>query len=156
MALDRVQARRRLDNRFRQLRPLLDDPRPHRGWIRAIRDALGMSTTELAARMGVIQQNISDLERSELHDTIKLETLRRTADALNCDLLYVLVPRSSLDDAVRAQARRRAAALLGPVAHHGRLEDQTINDDDTNTQLDDLANRFIDRRGLWTEPRPSP
>ena len=106
--------------------------------------------------MGVIQQNISDLERSELHDTIKLETLRRTADALNCDLLYVLVPRSSLDDAVRAQARRRAAALLGPVAHHGRLEDQTINDDDTNTQLDDLANRFIDRRGLWTEPRPSP
>ena len=112
------------------------------------------STTKLAARIGVVQQNISDLERSERHDTIKLETLRRTADALDCDLVYAFVPRTSLDEAVTAQARRKAAALLEPVAHHSRLEDQSISDDDTNAQLDELAERFIDHRGLWTEPGP--
>ncbi len=105
--------------------------------------------------MGVSQQTIPDLERSELHDTIKLETLRRAADALDCDLVYFLLPRASLDDAVKAQARRKATRLLGQVAHHSRLEDQAVSADDAAAQLDELAARFIDRRGLWSEPDSS-
>lgn len=157
MAMARLgtQARSRLDARLQRLRPLSDESRPHKGWIRAIRDALGMSTTELAARIGVSQQTITDLERSELHDTIKLETLRRAADALECDLVYFLIPRIGLDEAVKAQARRKAARHLESVAHHSRLEDQAVTDDDTATQLDELAARLIDHRGLWSEPEPS-
>ena len=151
MTRDNPQARRRLDARFQRLRPLADEPRPHKGWIRAIRDALGMSSTELAARIGVIQQAVPDLERSELHDTIKLETLRRAANALDCDLLYFLVPRTSLDEAVKRQARHKAARHLDPLAHHSRLEDQAVTSDDAAAQLDELAVRFIDRRGLWSE-----
>jgi len=154
VATTNAHARRRLDARLQLLRPLVDEPRPHKGWIRAIRDALGMSSTELAARMGVSQQAIPDLERSEVRDTIKVDTLRRAADALDCDLVCLLVPRTSLDHAVKAQARRRAASHLGPVAHHSRLEDQQVTDDDTNAQLDELAVRFIDRRGLWADPDP--
>ncbi|MGB5730812.1 MAG: helix-turn-helix domain-containing protein, partial [Acidimicrobiia bacterium] len=82
MVRDNVQARRRLDARFLRLRPLADEPRPHKGWIRAIRDALGMSSTELAARIGVSQQRVPQMERSELQDTITLGTLRRVAEAL--------------------------------------------------------------------------
>jgi predicted DNA-binding mobile mystery protein A len=110
-----------------------------------------MSSTELAARLGVSQQTVPDLERSEMHDTIKLETLRRAADALNCDLVYVLLPRRPLSDIVRDQARRKAARHLDRIAQHSRLEDQTVNEPDTAVQLDELANRYIDRRGLWTE-----
>ena len=150
-----AQARRRLDKHLDRLRPIAHEPRPHRGWIRAIRDALGMSTGELAGRMGVVQQTISDLERSELHETIKLDTLRRAADALDCDLVYVLIPRASLESAVRAQARRKSAALLSGVAHHARLEDQSVDDEDTNAQIDDLEMTFVDRRGLWSEPERS-
>lgn len=151
MTKNGAQARRQLDARLQRLRPLADAARPHKGWVRAIRDALGMSSTELAARMGISQQTVPNLERSELHDTIKLETLRRAADALDCDLAYVLVPRTSLDDAVRAQARRKAARHLEPVAHHSRLEDQSVDDDDAAAELDELAARFIDRRGLWSD-----
>src|SRR5580658_7650966 len=107
-----VQARSRLDPRLQRLRPLAGEARPHRGWIRAIRDALGMSSAELATRLGVSQQAVADLERSEAQDTIKLETLRRAADALDCDLAYVLVPRIPLEDEVRAQARRKAQARV--------------------------------------------
>ena len=111
-----------------------------------------MSSTELASRMGVSQQAIPDLERSEQRDTIKLETLQRAAAALGCDVVYLLVPRDSLEETVRAQARRKAAQHLGRVAHHSRLEDQTVDYLGSVSQLDDLAARFVDRRGLWTEP----
>lgn len=145
-------ARSRLDTRLSPYRGLAAEPRPHLGWIRAIRDALGMSGTELARRMGVSQQTIPDLEHSEQRDTIKLETLRRAAAALGCDVVYLLVPRGSIEDAVRAQARRQASRHLGRVAHHSRLEDQTVDYLGSMSQLDDLAARFVDRRGLWTEP----
>lgn len=156
MAKDNTQARRRLDARFQRLRPLADEPRPHRGWIRAIRDALGMSSTELAARIGVSQQRVSEMERSELQETITLETLQRVADALESDLVYVLQPRTSLDKAVKEQARKKAAQHLAPLAHHSRLEDQALTPDDEEAQLDELASQFVDRRGLWSvtdEPR---
>ena len=152
MVKDNVQARRRLDERFRRLRPLADEPRPHRGWIRAIRDALGMSSTELAARIGVSQQRVSQMEHSELQETITLETLRRAANALDCDLVYVLEPRTSLEEAVREQANKKAVRHLAPHAHHSRLEDQALSNDDEAAQLEEFASRFIDRKGLWSEP----
>jgi predicted DNA-binding mobile mystery protein A len=151
MVKNNVQARQRLDQRFRRLRPLADEPRPHKGWIRAIRDALGMSTTELAARIGVSQQRVSQIEQGELQETITLETLRRAANALDCDLAYVLEPRTSLDEAVRKQAHKKATRHLAPLAHHSRLENQALTDDDEAAQLEEFASRFIDRKGLWTE-----
>jgi len=110
-----------------------------------------MSTTELAARMGTSQSRISALEHGEVQGTVKLETLRRAAEALDCDLVYALVPRTSLAEAVRTQARRKAAAHLQQVQHHMRLEDQAVSDGDDADELDDFASRIIDRRGLWTE-----
>jgi predicted DNA-binding mobile mystery protein A len=152
MSIDRKLARRRLDERFAQLRALTGAPRPHRGWIRAVRDALGMSANEMAQRLGVIQQNVVQLERSEANDRIQLRTLRQAANALDCDLVYVLLPRTTLEDAVKAQARRKAREILDPVAHHSRLEDQSLSTDEMQAQLDELAEKFVDRRGLWLEP----
>ncbi len=102
-------------------------------------------------RMGVRQQTIHELERSEKRLTIQLNTLARAAAAMECDLVYALVPRTSLEESVRSRARRKAANHLGPIAHHSRLEDQAISDEDTEALLDDLAERFIDRRGLWSD-----
>ena len=97
------------------------------------------------------QQRVSQMEHSEVQDTITLETLRRAANALDCDLVYVLEPRTSLDEAVREQAHKKAARHLAPLAHHSRLEDQSLSDDDQAAQLEEFASRFIDRRGLWSD-----
>ena len=78
----RARARRQLDQRLRYLQPLLDQRRPHRSWVRAIRDALGMSTTLLAARFRVSHSTVVGIEQSEMADTVKLETFRRVAAAL--------------------------------------------------------------------------
>ena len=148
---DRLAIRRRLDRRCAPLRDLAARLTPHRGWIRATRDALGMSGSELAMRMGVRQQTIHDLELSERRRTIQLDTLARAANAMDCDLVYALVPRTSLEESVHSRARRKAAGHLGPIAHHSRLEDQAMSDGEAEALLDDLAERFIDRRGLWTD-----
>lgn len=104
--------------------------------------------------MGVSQQSIPDIEQSEQRNTIKIETLQRAAEALDCDVVYFLLPRRSLEESVRAQAHRKAAQHLAPVAHHNRLEDQVVSEEQAAAQFDDLAARFVDRRGLWTEPSP--
>ncbi len=149
------QARRRLDDRYESVRPLVHLGRPNKGWIRAIRDALGMSSTELAARMGVSQQVVSDIERSERHTTAKLDTLSRAADAMNCELVYALVPRTTLEETVGAQARRKAIRHLATVVHHGRLEGQVVSEDEVAAHVDELASWFVDRRGLWTDDEPA-
>lgn len=144
-------SRRRLDDRYEELRPLAGAERPNKGWIRAVRDALGMSSTELAARMGVSQQVVSEIERSERHATAKLDTLSRAAAAMDCELVYAIVPRTSLEETVRAQARRKAERHLAHVAHHGRLESQDESTHELATQMEELTDWFTDRRGLWTD-----
>lgn len=147
---NRTQARRQLDKRFTQMNLLTIGPRPHQGWIRAIREALGMSSTELAARMGVVHQAIREFEKSEVKETIKIETLRRIGEALDCQVVYALVPRTTLEGAVESQALRKATMRLARVSHHSRLEDQEVGVDDAAVQIEELAKELIDRRGLWS------
>ena len=125
--------------------------RPDKGWVRSVRDALGMSSTELAARMGISQQVVSEIERSERRATVKLKTLSRAAEAMDCELVYALVPRTSLEETLRAQARRKAVQHLAHVVHHGRLESQEVPSGEQAAQVEELASWFADRRGLWTD-----
>lgn len=108
-----------------------------------------MSSAEMAVRLGVTKQAVTKLERSETLDTVRLETLRQAAAALDCDLVYALVPRRGLAEAVDAQARQKAAAQLRPISHHSRLEDQEVAGEDADARVRDLADALIDRRGLW-------
>src|SRR3989338_4628511 len=100
-----AQSRARLDERFTQFGPVERYRAPARGWIRAVREALGMSTAQLAKRMGVRQPSIVDLERSEEKGSIELATLRRVAEALDCTVAYALVPNQPLEATIRARAR---------------------------------------------------
>ena len=99
------------------------DP-PPKGWVRAIREALGMTGVQFARRLRVTPQSAEALEKSEANGTIQLKTLRRAAEALDCRLVYALVPNSSLEDNVAARARewfreRLARPVSAPSAGVG-------------------------------------
>jgi predicted DNA-binding mobile mystery protein A len=149
--------RSELDARLRRAAHLLPDARPERGWIRTIRDALGMSSSELAARLGVSQSWIPALERNEVDGSIKLETLERAADALGCELVYALVPRTSLAEAVEQQAQLMAWEQTGPALRRMRAAGNPIPRT-VAARIDEAARRRVDRRGLWAlrEARPLP
>jgi len=143
-------ARRRLDEKLQTISPR-EIPRPHRGWIRAVREALGMSTTELGRRMNISQQSVVDLEQSEGRSAIQLDTLERAAAAMECELVYAIVPRTSLEEIVQARARDKARQQLATVEHHSRLEDQSTSEADLEAQINEVAADLIDRRGLWRD-----
>jgi predicted DNA-binding mobile mystery protein A len=106
---DRLSARRRLDQRFEPLRNsrnLLTPPPV--GWIRVIRDAIGMTAAQLAKRLGVSQQRALVIEQAETSGSITLASLARAADALDCELIYAVVPRTSLERLVEDRAAKLA------------------------------------------------
>lgn len=108
-----------------------------------------MSGGDLARRMGVHPSRISAIERGEREQTLKLDTLTRVADAMQCELVYALIPRTSLDGIVADQSRRRAVRHLRNVIAHSRLEDQEVTPDDLEAQIEDVAFEFRSRRDLW-------
>jgi predicted DNA-binding mobile mystery protein A len=120
--------------RLNQLEQALDpfqeasaSPRPQRGWIRAIREATGVTVLELARRLGKVPSNINGLEKSEAEYRISLGTLRAAADALGCRLVYALVPKSgSIHDLSEQPARDKASENVRAVEHTMALEDQAV------------------------------
>jgi predicted DNA-binding mobile mystery protein A len=147
----RRRARLRLDQRLAPLRPVERFRAPPKGWLRAIRDALGMPGVQFAQRLGIRPQSLNAVEASEQSGAIQLNTLRRAAEALDCTLVYALVPNETLEDAVRARARRIALRDLGRVSHTMRLEAQETGDADLEARIETYIRDNIKERDLWKE-----
>jgi|SRR5208283_1149167 len=132
-----------LDRRLKKLTPVSRFALPVRGWIRAIRAALGMSSAQLAKRLGIAQPSVIALEQSEVKGTIQLATLRRVAAALDCTLVYSLVPNEPLEAMVRDRARLFARRRIEPIEHSMVLERQavTARPKDSEARLDELVRR---------------
>jgi predicted DNA-binding mobile mystery protein A len=143
-----TESRSQLDERFRELGPATRYAAPVRGWIKAIREALGMSTAQLAKRLGIKQPSLVALEQSEAKGTIELATLRRVAEALDCTLVYALVPNKPLESTVRDRARAFARRRRGPVEHSMLLEDQKVPAKNAEARLDEIV-RETNPRLFW-------
>jgi predicted DNA-binding mobile mystery protein A len=110
-----IAAHEQLDKRFSKLRPFAQAARPSRGWIRAIREALGMTTGQFAKRLGVQQPRIIVLERGEVDGNITVKSLERAAEALGCRLVYALVPEKPLADTISQRASLIAERQLASI-----------------------------------------
>lgn len=142
-------ARRRLDEKLSGLNALRRMEPPPKGWLRAIRDALGMSGTQFARRLGISWQSMDDLEKSEAAGTIGLETLRKAAAALDCTLVYAIVPNRSLETLVEERARALAKAALARVDQTMRLEDQRVTHVEREELVEDYIRDHVRDRDLW-------
>ena len=152
-AQSRASARKYLDQRLTPLMNADALARPPRGWVKAIREALGMTTAQLAQRLAITQPSVVGLEKSEASRAITLETLERAARALDCTLVYALVPRKPLETIVQERARDKAHARLRTISHSMALEDQRVPDENAREQHERLAKMLIEGRGsvLWDE-----
>jgi predicted DNA-binding mobile mystery protein A len=145
-----ARSRANLDERFKEVGSVTRFAPPVRGWIKAIREALGMSSAQLAKRLGVKQPSVVALEQSEVKGTMELATLQRVAGALDCTLVYALVPNQPLEVMVRGRACTFARKRLDAVEHSMLLEDQKVSPKakDAEARLDELV-RETNPRLFW-------
>lgn len=146
---------RQLDAALTRWRSASLPSRPATGWIKAIREALGMSARELARRLGVGVPTVTRMELSEAEDRITLATLRRAAEAMGCELQYALVPKRSLADTLENRAMALARQQMASVSHTMALEAQSTSHDTIETQTRALAESLLkgSRRSLWREAK---
>jgi predicted DNA-binding mobile mystery protein A len=150
-------ARRKLDETGDQWRELPARLRlvPRGGWINAIREALGMPRADLGRHMGVGGSTVAKLEDSERGRTIRLDSLQRAADALDCDLVYALVPRKPLQTLVDDQRLRLFKDIVERTDLHMRLEGQGVSDPDWRRHLLRQAEEVIPDTRLWRAKLPT-
>lgn len=147
----RATARRQLEKRFSTMPDAHVFTRPPKGWVKALREALGMTSAGLAGRMGVAQSRIPALEQAEAKGTITLGSLERAANALDCELVYMLKPRKPLEQIVEEQALKVASLRLTTTRHTMALEAQELERSDDDEQVRRLARTLIEKSGskLW-------
>jgi len=149
MANDFTQLKlRQLDQQLQTWRKTANAaPRPREGWLRAIRKGLGMTTGQLAQRMATRRPRVLQLEKAELTGTVTLASLRKAAEALDCDLVYALVPRKPLEQMVRDQVDKVAKQELATVSHSMALEEQRPSYAVETKQLSELRETLL--AGPW-------
>jgi predicted DNA-binding mobile mystery protein A len=150
---DREAARRQLDKRLSTALNADALTRPPRGWVKAIREALGMTTAQLAKRLGVSQPRVVGIEQAEAKGAITLDSLERAAHALDCRLVYALVPRKPLDALIEERATHLASKRLESTRHTMALEAQALDTGDEDEQRKRLIRRLIEQAGseLWED-----
>ena len=120
-------------------------PQPF-GWIKTVREAIGMTVSQLATRLGVTQPRITKMESNE--DNLKLSTMKKAAEAMNCEFVYYFKPRTTFQNLVDEQAQKKAAEVLKTVNVNMALENQEIAEDEAVKDFaSDLINTKI--KQIW-------
>jgi len=150
---ERLSARHQLGKRLNLIKDIESLTPPPRGWVKAVREALGMTTAQLARRLGVSQPRVVDIEKAEAKGAITLDSLERAARALNCQLVYALVPNKSLDALVEERARLLAEKQLAAIRHNMALEAQDVDARDEREQFERLVRQLVEQSGsaLWKD-----
>lgn len=139
--------RRSYQKKFDTFKKVLIE-QPPQGWLKTIREFFGMTTTQLAKRLGVAQPRIVNLEKNEKNT--KISTMERIADVLNCDFVYAFIPRENIDNIIYNQAKKKALKILNKVNTNMNLENQLSKN---NELLEDLINELLNDNvaRIWDE-----
>lgn len=142
----RVLQIRALDKKIFDLKSAKNIVPQSSGWIKTVREAIGMTVSQLAARLGVTQPRITKMESNE--DNLKLSTMKKAAEAMNCEFVYYFKPRTTFQNLVDEQAQKKAAEVLKTVNVNMALENQEIAEDEAVKDFaSDLINTKI--KQIW-------
>jgi predicted DNA-binding mobile mystery protein A len=139
---------KQISNRIESLRSNSQKSKIRTGWIKCIRQALKMKSSQLADRLNISQGALSELEKREETGALTLKKLEEAAEALNCEVIYYLLPKESLEDVVEKQASLKAARILNKASEHMELEDQKV-ETTFSEKLERLKSKLIQKGDIW-------
>jgi len=118
------------------------------GWIRGVRTALGMTLSKLGKICGLAPSTLAQAEQRELEGKITVETLRKTAEAMNCEFVYQFIPKSDLYAFIEDTAYKKAKRILANADLHMSLEDQRVHGD-LERRILRLKEKLIAEGKVW-------
>ena len=149
-----VLLQRQMDKKLLKIKGLLEiSTPPHKGWIQAISQALGMPGTILAKRMKIAQPTLAKMQKAEASGSITLSSLEKAAEALECRLMYVLIPKTSLKETIKTRATKVAKKMVEEVSISMALESQGISKPERERQAQEMAEELARQGGrkLWSD-----
>ena len=153
MGIDSVVAKQYRDKVNQAYARFGDFSMPRNGWLRMVRNAFGMSGTQLANRLGVTKARISKAEQAELTGGITLKSMRSMASAMNCRFVYALVPANEIEEIIKKRAFDKAREQIKSASTQMALEAQALNDKQLAFAVDELAAKMIEKMpsDLWND-----
>jgi len=122
--------------------------KPLQGWIKTIRELLGMTTTQFSNKLKISQPRLVFMEKNEKN--LKLSTMEKIADELNCDFVYALIPRENINDIIYNRAKQKALQIVTKVNNNMMLENQlSENKEILEETIEELLNKKITK--IWDE-----
>ena len=138
----------RINNRRADLQVFAHSSQVEQGWIKQMRVALGMTLEKLGKICGLASSTIAQAERGEVDGKITVETLRKTAKAMNCEFSYAFIPKSDLNLFVERKAYEKAKRILTSVDLHMSLEDQRVKSD-LEPRIQRLKEKLMSEGKVW-------
>jgi transcriptional regulator with XRE-family HTH domain len=86
-----------------------------------VREAVGLTQLEVAGKVGVKRQSYAQFENAEERGSISIASLRRAAAAMDCELVYYVMPREAADHSYAG-----LAMILDPMARHESATSQSM------------------------------
>ena len=150
----RVLQRNHLDRQLESAR-IQDLAKSPQGWIKAVREALGMSGRQLADRLAIVPSHRMQLEKGEVAGTATVRSLERAAAAMGCEFVYAFVPKNNatFEQLVRQQAHEVAKRIVDEVDTTMALEAQSADSQFRKREIDRIAAELISSmpRNLWDQ-----
>ncbi len=137
-----------IEKKINPWKKLRTERRPPSGWLKAVRGALGINARQLAKKCGVQHSSILRIEKSEAQDKISIESLKKIASAMHCQLVYAIVPKTgynSFEKIIDHQAELLAHQLIKKADHTMQLEAQGVSSKEIKTQTRKLTNELKDK-----------
>ena len=98
---------------------------PPVGWLKTVRNTLGMSLQQLSNKLSITKQSMQEIEQREKEGSITIKSLREAAKALDMELVYGLVPvDGSLEELIDRKAREMATQIVMRTSNSMKLEEQ--------------------------------
>ena len=150
---DKKLIRSQLNAKLMKVKSLLKLEIPSGGWVKAIRESLGMTLEELGNRVGLDKSRVSRIEQAETTGEIKISTLEKIAEGLEMTFVYGFAPKKDLEDIVREQAKKIAIKRMNRIDHSMKLEDQELENKEKREVLNDLVDQILieEPRNFWNE-----
>lgn len=150
---DRKLIREQLDHRLSAIKKVALSSIPPTGWIKSIREALGMSTAQMGKKVGIDQSRISRIENAEVRGDVKLSSLMKIAESLDMQFVYAFIPKQSLEDMVQQQAKSIALKRMKRLNNTMRLEEQELPDEQKEKALKDMINKIMidEPKDFWDQ-----